>query len=148
MTKSSPLRHFKTSLEVIRLAVMMYVRFPLSLWNVEDMLHECGIEISHETVRFWWNRFGPMLASGTWKKRVQQLRAYSNWWWHLDEVFVKLMGGLQKLASIRSAVHNCFNQERHSSSRSHFQLIFTSFRSLRMQTENTSTGNCLVDGII
>ena len=36
----------------------MYVWFPLSLRNVEDLLHERGIEISHETVRFWWHRFG------------------------------------------------------------------------------------------
>jgi len=56
------------------------------------MLHERGIEISHETVRFWWNRFGPIFASGIRKKRVQQLRAYSNWRWHLDEVFVKING--------------------------------------------------------
>jgi len=63
MTKRSPFRYFKTSPEIIRLAVMMYVRFPLSLRNVEDLLHERGIEISHETVRFWWNRFGPMFAA-------------------------------------------------------------------------------------
>ena len=62
MTKHSPFRYFKTSPEVIRLAVMLYVRFPLSLRNVEDLLHERGTEISHETVRFWWNRFGPMSA--------------------------------------------------------------------------------------
>ena len=42
--------------------VMMYIRFPLSLRNVEDLLFERGIDISHETVRFWWNRFGPMFA--------------------------------------------------------------------------------------
>ena len=70
----------------------MYIRFPLSLRNVEDMLYERGIEISHETVRFWWNRFGPMFAAEIRKKRVQQLRAYSNWRWHLDEVFVKING--------------------------------------------------------
>ena len=40
---------------------MLYVRFPLSLRNVEDLLHERGIDVSHETVRFWWNCFGPML---------------------------------------------------------------------------------------
>jgi putative transposase len=62
MTKHSPFRYFKTSPEIIRLAVMLYVRFPLSLRNVEDLLHERGIEISHKTVRFWWNRFGPMSA--------------------------------------------------------------------------------------
>ena len=37
---------------------MMYVRFPLSLRNVEDLLHERGVDVSHETVRFWRNRFG------------------------------------------------------------------------------------------
>ena len=58
MTQRSPFRYFKTSPEIIRLAVMLYVRFPLSLRNVEDLLHERGIEISHETVRYWWNRFG------------------------------------------------------------------------------------------
>jgi putative transposase len=62
MTKPSPFRYFKTSPEIIRLAVMMYVRFPLSLRNVEDLLHERGIDICHETVRLWWNRFGPVLA--------------------------------------------------------------------------------------
>jgi len=92
MTKRSPFRYFKTSPEIIRLAVMMYVRFPLSLRNVEDLLHERGIEISHETVRFWWNRFGPLFAAEIRKKRVSQIRAYSNWQWHLDEVFVKING--------------------------------------------------------
>ena len=57
MTKRSPFRYFKTSPELIRLAVMMYIRFPLSLRKVEDLLHERGNDISHETVRFWWNIF-------------------------------------------------------------------------------------------
>lgn len=56
MAKRSPFRYFKTSHEIIRLAVMMYVRFSLSLRNVEDVLHERGVDISHETVRFWWWR--------------------------------------------------------------------------------------------
>jgi len=92
MTKRSPFRYFKTSPEVIRLAVMMYVRYPLSLRNVEDLLHERGIDISHETVRFWWNRFGPMFAAEIRKKRGSRMRAYSNWQWHLDEVFVRING--------------------------------------------------------
>jgi putative transposase len=90
MTKS-PFRYFKTSPEIIRLAVMMYVRFPLSLRNVEDLLHERGINICHETIRYWWNRFGPMFAAEIRKRRVQS-HAYSNWRWHLDEVFVKING--------------------------------------------------------
>jgi putative transposase len=55
-----PFRYFNSSPEVIRLVVMMYVKSPLSLRNVDDLLAERGIDISHETVRFWWNRFGPM----------------------------------------------------------------------------------------
>lgn len=51
MIKRSPFRYFKTCPEIIRLAVMMYVRFPLSLRNVEDLLYERGIDVSHETVR-------------------------------------------------------------------------------------------------
>jgi putative transposase len=87
-----PFRYFNNSPEVIRLAVMMYVRFPLSLWNVEDLLHERGIDISHETVRFWWNRFGPMFAAEIRRKRAQQLRTWPQWQWHLDEMFVKIRG--------------------------------------------------------
>jgi transposase-like protein len=53
-------RYFNRSPEVVRLVVIMKVRYPLSLRNVEDLLAERGIDISHETVRFWLNRFGPM----------------------------------------------------------------------------------------
>ena len=91
MTKRSPFRYFKTSPEIIRLAVMYYVRFPLSLRNVEDLLHERGIDISHETVRFWWQRFGPMFASEIKKRRIEGMKS-SRWRWHLDEVFVKIGG--------------------------------------------------------
>jgi len=92
MAKHNPFRYFKTSPVIIRLVVMLYVRFPPSLRNVEDLLHERGVEISHETVRFWWNRFGPMFAVEIRKKRAQQLRVHSNWQWYLDEVFVKING--------------------------------------------------------
>jgi len=72
--------------------MMMYVRFPLSLRNVEDFLHERGIEISHESVRFWRNRFGPMFEAEIRRNRISRLRAFSNWQWHLDEVYVKING--------------------------------------------------------
>jgi putative transposase len=97
MTKRSPFRYFKTSPEIIRLAVMMYVRFPLSLRNVEDLLHERGINISHETVRFWWNRFGPMFAAEIRRRRVDRMRSGTHWRWHLDEVFVKINGEMHYL---------------------------------------------------
>lgn len=88
----NPFRYFKTSPEVIRLAVMMYVRFPLSLRQVEDLLHERGIDVSYETVRAWWNRFGPMFASEIRKKRSASIQGMKQWRWHLDEVFVRING--------------------------------------------------------
>ena len=92
----NPFRYFNSSPEVIRLTVMLYIRYPLSLRQVEDILFERGIDICHETVRFWWNRFGPMFAVEIRKKRVQY-RSYSNWRWHLDEVFVKINGEMHYL---------------------------------------------------
>ena len=82
MIKRSPFRYFKTGPQIIRLAVMLYVRFPLSLRNVEDLLHERGIEISHESVRFWWNRFGPMFAAEIRRRQVDWRRFCRQWRWH------------------------------------------------------------------
>ena len=87
----NPFRCFNKSPEVIRLAVMMYVSYPLSLRQVEDLLFERGIDINHETVRFWWNRFGPIFAAEIRKRRGHR-RAYSLWRWHVDEVFVRING--------------------------------------------------------
>ena len=69
----------------------MYVRFPLSLRNVEELLHERGIDVSHEAVRYWWHRFGPMFASEIRKRRIEGTKS-SKWRWHLDEMFVKING--------------------------------------------------------
>jgi putative transposase len=80
-------RCFNSSPEVIRLAAMMYVRFALSLRQVEGLLHERGIDICHETVRLWWNRFGPMFAAEIRRRRIQRNRCHPQWRWHLDEVF-------------------------------------------------------------
>jgi putative transposase len=91
---TNPFRYFNSSPEVIRLVVMMYVRYPLSLRNVEDLLAERGIDISHETVRFWWNRFGPMFAAEIRERRIAHMRGYPQWRWRLDEVFVKVNGKL------------------------------------------------------
>ena len=78
-------RYFKTSPEVIHIAVMWYVRYPPSLRNVEDLLHERGIDITHETVRFWWNKFGPVFGAAIRRKRVQAMRNSQQRCWHLDE---------------------------------------------------------------
>jgi len=89
MSKQDPFKYFKTSPEIIKLAVMYYVRYPLSLRQVEDILHERGIDICHETIRYWWNKFG-VLFSKEMKKKAHHHA--SNWRWHIDEVFVKING--------------------------------------------------------
>jgi putative transposase len=94
---ASPFKRFNSSPEVIRLVVLMYVRFPLSLRNVEDLLFERGIDICHETVRFWWNRFGPMFAADIRRQRVSRMRGFRHWKWHLDEVYVKINGEMHYL---------------------------------------------------
>jgi putative transposase len=73
----NPFRYFNSSPEIICLAVMMYVRYPLSLRQVKDLLFERGIDISHVTVRFWWDRFGPMFAAEIRKRRADRW-SYSN----------------------------------------------------------------------
>jgi len=55
-------RYFKTSPEIIQIAVMLYVRFPLSLRNLEDLLHKRGVDVSYESVRYWWHRFGSLFG--------------------------------------------------------------------------------------
>jgi putative transposase len=91
---SNPFRYFNSSPEVIRLVVMMYLRYPLSLRNVEDLLDERGIDISHETVLVVVESVWPMFAAEIRKKRVARMRGYPQWRWHLDEVFVKVNGKL------------------------------------------------------
>ena len=81
---SNQFRYFNSSPEVIRLVVMMYVRYPMSLRNVEDLLAERGIDIIHETIRFS-------------ERSVARLRRFPQWRWHLDEVFVKINGELRYL---------------------------------------------------
>jgi putative transposase len=92
MTRPALFRYFKTWPEISRMAVMMYVRFPLSLRNVEDLLHERGIDITHETVRVWWGRFGQIFAAEIRRSRLGAMRAHRHRRWHLDEMFVKING--------------------------------------------------------
>ena len=89
MNKQNPFKYYKTSPDIIRLAVMYYVRYPLSYRQVEDILHERGIDICYETVRYWVARFGLIFAS---EIRQKRRGLQSNWQWHLDEVFVKISG--------------------------------------------------------
>jgi putative transposase len=62
------------------------------LRQVEDLLHERGIDISYETTRVWWNRFGPLFAAQIRKTCSTSMRGLPQWRWHLDEVFVRING--------------------------------------------------------
>jgi len=112
MTTCSPFKYFKTSPEIIRLAVMYYIRYPLSFRQVEDILHERGVDICYETVRFWVERFGSKFAREIRKNRAGQ---HSNWQWHLDEVFVKINGErfyLWRAVDHEGEVLECFVTKR------------------------------------
>ena len=78
MTAHNPFKYFKTSPEIIRLAVMYYIRYPLSFRQVKDILHERGVDICHETVRFWVERFGSKFAGEILKNKAGH---HSNWQW-------------------------------------------------------------------
>ena len=73
--------------ELIREVVLLYIRYPLSLRNVEDLLAERGYDLCHETVRLWWNRFGPMFADDIRRQRVSRMRGFRHWRWHVDEMW-------------------------------------------------------------
>src|ERR687889_802063 len=139
---ASPFRYFNSSPEVIRLAVLLYVKYPLSLRNVEDLLAERGIDISHETVRYWWNRFGPLFAADIRRQRVSAMRGFGNaeqqevGRWANNRVEnshlsfrrreramlrFRRMACLQKFASVHANVHNHFNTERYLVDRSTFK---------------------------
>lgn len=79
------------------MVVMLYVRFPLSLRDVEGLAFERGIDICHETVRKWVSRFGPMFASKIRARRVAATRQHTHWKWHLDEVYDRVQGQMNYL---------------------------------------------------
>ena len=140
-----PIRYFNSSPEVILLVVMMYIRYPLSLRQVEDILFERGIDICHETVRFWWNRFGPIFAA----EITDRLRSYrsamkvignaadqecgrwlNNRAENSHQPFRRREGAmakfrdvktLQKFAAAHASIHNHFNQDRHLNRRDIFK---------------------------
>src|ERR1700682_5570679 len=75
--------------EIIKQAIWLYVRFTLSLRDVEDLLAERGILVSYEMVRRWVNHFGPKIAADLRKRRPKPHTI-----WHLDEVYLKIDGRL------------------------------------------------------
>ena len=92
-------RYFNIIPEVIRLAVMLYIRYPLSLRQVEDILFERGIGVCHETVRYVWDRFGPLFAAEIREHRIHH-GSYSNWRCPLDEEFIRVNGEIHYLRRV------------------------------------------------
>jgi putative transposase len=78
--------------EIIQQAIWLYLRFTLSLRDVEDLLAERGIAVSYETVRRWVNRFGPIIAADLRRRRPKPDAV-----WHLDEVYLKIAGRMAYL---------------------------------------------------
>ena len=85
-------KYYKHNPAIIQLALLLYIRYPLSLRQVEDMLYERGGDISHESIRLWWNKFGLLIARKIRKNRNSYPKKYSRWRWHIDEVFVRIGG--------------------------------------------------------
>src|SRR5499425_2048124 len=78
--------------EIIQQAIWLYLRFTLSLRDVEDLLAERGITVSYETVRRWVNHFGPMIAADLRRRRPKPHTT-----WHLAEVYLKIDGRMAYL---------------------------------------------------
>ncbi len=76
---------YRSSREIIQQAIWFYLRFTLSLRDVEDLLAERGITVSYETIRRWVNHFRPLVAADLRRRRS---RPYGTW--HLDEVFLRI----------------------------------------------------------
>ncbi|MEL6407829.1 MAG: IS6 family transposase, partial [Chloroflexota bacterium] len=80
-------RNYRFPSEIIQYAVWLYFVFPLSFRDVELLLYERDIIVSHETIRSWCYKFGPHFA-----QQIRRKRRTATDKWHLDEVFVKING--------------------------------------------------------
>jgi transposase-like protein len=117
--------------EIIQQAIWLYLRFTLSLRDVEDLLAERGVAVSYETVRRWVNHFGPMIAADLRKRR---LKPHTTRRRERKMQRFKSPGSAQKFLSTHAAVYNTFNVQRHLiSARTHRAL-----RAVAMTTWRTA----------
>ncbi len=88
MTKPTSIyKHHRFPSEIIQYAVWLYYKFNLSHRDIEDLLAERGITVTHESIRLWCNKFGPQYA----KRLKPRHHGYGDTFF-LDEVFVKIQG--------------------------------------------------------
>ena len=78
--------------EIIQYAVWLYHRFNLSHRDIEGLLAEMGIVVTHESIRLWFIKFGPKYA----RKLRRQHQGYGDTFF-LDEIFVRIQGKQQYL---------------------------------------------------
>ena len=83
----SPYRGHRFPREVISHCVWLYFRFALSYRDVQEMMAERGVVVSHEAIRNWGEKFGRGYAG-----RLRRRRGRLGDVWHVDEVFVKISG--------------------------------------------------------
>ena len=100
---TSPYRGHRFPPEVIAHAVWLYFRFHLSLRDVQDLLAERGIIVSHEAIRLWSTKFGPTYAAG-----LRRSRARSGDKWHLDEVLLKIRGNAAGCGGPSTSTVSCW----------------------------------------
>lgn len=86
-TATPSYRGFRFPAEIISHCVWLYYRFPLSFREVEEMMLQRGIVVSHETIRQWTEKFGQTYANGLRRRRPRPGDK-----WHVDEVFIKING--------------------------------------------------------
>ena len=91
-TRKISFKHHRFPPEVIRHAVWLYARFTLSFRDVEDLLAERGLDISYETARRWFPKFGAPIA-----RNLRHMRATPSDFWHLDEMVIVIRGKRQWL---------------------------------------------------
>lgn len=75
-------RH-RFSPQIIRHAVWLYARFTLSLRDIEDLFAERGLDVSYETVRRWFQKFGGPIANN-----LRRSRPTPTDYWHFDEMVI------------------------------------------------------------
>src|ERR1700686_1642652 len=114
-------RGYRFPPEIIQQAIWLYVRFTLSLRDVEDLLAERGIAVSYEAIRRWVNHFGPKIATD-----LRSRRPKPHTKWHLDEVYLKIGG---RMVYPWRAVDAEGEGPRRTSARTH-----RAFRASAMQT--------------
>jgi putative transposase len=88
----SPYHRHRFPAEIISHAVWLYHVFSLSLRDVELILAERGVLVTHESIRNWCQKFGAEFA-----KRLRRRRPRPGDTWHLDEVFIRIRGVLHYL---------------------------------------------------